>query len=95
MTTRARTTRAIRIAAPGDIGARQIGIALPTLFVNQRLQAGAIGAGHGTEYPKTGLFGGVVGIHALGFECLDFGAVALGCRVDSIGLINGGDGTRR
>ena len=40
-----------------DIGARQIGIAFPTLFVNQRLQPGAISAGHGTEYSKTGLFG--------------------------------------
>ncbi len=37
--------RAIGIAAPGDIGARQVGGAGPAALVDQRLQPRAIGAG--------------------------------------------------
>src|SRR5918995_2911421 len=45
---------AIGIAAPGDIGTREVGLALPAALVDQRLQPRAIGAGLGAEHAKAG-----------------------------------------
>ncbi|MNL54792.1 hypothetical protein D3C87_1781540 [compost metagenome] len=40
---------AIGIGAPGEIGVGEIGLTVPALLVDQRLQPGAIGSGLGTE----------------------------------------------
>ena len=57
-------TRAVGIAAPSDISACQIAVILPTAFVDQRLQAGPVCAGLGTEHPRAGPQSGLVRIYS-------------------------------
>src|SRR5690606_7549906 len=46
---------AVGIAAPVEVGAGQVSIALPVARVDQALQAGAVGAGLGAEDTEAGL----------------------------------------
>ena len=43
---------AVGIAAPGDVGAREVGIAFPAALVDQRLQPGAVRSRLGAEHAK-------------------------------------------
>ena len=83
---------AIGIAAPGDIGAGQIGIGVPAAFVDQRLQPRAVGAGLGAEHPVPGTAQRRVCIDAVGDQCGGIRAHPRGQRIHIVGLLHRGDG---
>ena len=59
----------VGVAAPVDVGFRQVGVIAPVAFVDERKQAGTIATGLGAEDPVAGPRGRVTAILAIVREC--------------------------